>query len=115
MDHQRLKPLKGASAREQTAFTMKTIKELLAEELTAGDELGEAEPKEAIEAAPSKDVPAQNVEAKAEPAAKVATAAPKPSRPEVPKASSFPRITPASEAPVEAPKSRSFLGRIFKG
>ncbi|MGJ8605446.1 MAG: hypothetical protein ACSHXH_15080 [Marivita sp.] len=32
MEYQRLKPISGVSAKEATAFTMKTIKELIAEE-----------------------------------------------------------------------------------
>ncbi|WP_299192579.1 hypothetical protein [uncultured Litoreibacter sp.] len=38
MEYERLKPLKGVSAAEPTAFTKKTIKELLAEEGAEGSE-----------------------------------------------------------------------------
>ena len=54
MEYGRLQPLKGASAAEPTAFTKKTIKELLAEE---GVDASEAQLSRAPDAQPRRPVP----------------------------------------------------------
>lgn len=134
MEHLRLKPIEGASGREKTAFTMKTIKELLAEDgskeskdlllnasspegdvAQAGDVVSETPVPVAAEAAPVVAAPA--VVAPVVEAAPVIeeeqVGAPIPKL-VVSKAASLPPIPPAPEvaaAPVAKP--RSFLGRLM--
>ncbi|SFR40555.1 hypothetical protein [Litoreibacter janthinus] len=107
MEHTRLQPIKGTSAREKTAFTMKTIKELLAEEGTDASQVLNADPApKAADPAPEvKAAPAVSSERVASPAPKAAT----------PKAAALPPITPAPSASAEtdADKPRSFLGRLI--
>lgn len=100
MDHQRLKPIKGASAREKTAFTLKTIQELLAEELAVPEaEEPAAEPK------------AEATAAEAKPEAAVA-----PKKPKV-KADAFPKIAPlkSEDKPAAKPAKKSSLFGRFIG
>ncbi|RLJ60267.1 hypothetical protein BCF46_0465 [Litoreibacter meonggei] len=104
MEHTRLQPIKGASAREKTAFTMKTIKELLAEETArASQEPVSPDPEPAPEA---KDAPAVEAEQAAPPTPEKAKS----------KAAALPPITPAPGAKAAekpAQKPRSFLGRLI--
>ncbi len=102
MEYGRLQTIKGVNGREPTAFTKKTIKELLAEE---GAEAADAElmqsaaPKPAPQPKPQKAAPQPRAEA------------PKPAAPE-PARERFEELAPqASEKP--AAKSRSLLGRLI--
>jgi hypothetical protein len=104
MEHQRLKPIQGASAREKTAFTMKTIKELLAEETSKESSVPEpmiAEP------APEVSTP---------PAVEAVQAAPPAPEPAAPKAAVLPTLPPlaeADDAEQVADKPRSLFGRLI--
>ncbi|EPX81649.1 hypothetical protein [Litoreibacter arenae] len=101
MDHKNLQPLKGASAREKTAFTMKTIKELLAEETESAKN---------AEAKPVGDTsPAQAAEEPAPRAAPVENTAPVEAV--APQEEASPSDVEPNEQAIEAP--RSFLGRLI--
>lgn len=128
MEYGRREPMKSTSAKEPTAFTMKTIQELLAEEIAAGG----ADPTQPVpqpEAglqmpphlrAPSPQPPINEIAAtnKAEPIAGTApqveaerNASPM-AMPPVEIAADQP---PAETTPPAQPKSRSFLRRLIGG
>lgn len=116
-EYLRLQPLKGVSGQEATAFTKKTIKQLLIEE--AAEAETEAE-KALAERAFAEQDQAEDQAA----AIVVATPAPKPqsalqqpphmrsAMPEPIVATSEPAAAPVAESPVEKP--RSFLKRLIK-
>lgn len=114
MEHLRLKPIKGASGREKTAFTMKTISELLAEEGSAATQTpmmrsSSIEP----ETQQAPDQPCEDpVAAEPEPVNNTAPAIEEMrTAPLAQKASALPPITPVAEA--SAKKPRSLLGRLI--
>ncbi len=120
MEHTRLKPMQGASGREKTAFTMQTIQEMLAEEVSNVKGTPKAsssaavpnlqQPPHMVRAAPPEPVAAK-------PSLKASTAqltvAPMP-MPVIPKAASFPAIAPTGQETEDAAaKPRSFFGRLI--
>ncbi|TDT72954.1 hypothetical protein BDE40_3132 [Litoreibacter halocynthiae] len=111
MEHGRLQPMKGASGREKTAFTMKTIKELLEEEA-----LKKTQTPMPLPTAPEVQKPEAAAPSASEPYAEAATPAVEPKKPAAQKAAALPPISPApaaraTEQPAEKP--RSFLGRLI--
>ncbi|WP_298256631.1 hypothetical protein [uncultured Litoreibacter sp.] len=120
MDHTRLKPMEGVSGREKTAFTMKTIQELLAEEIAAPTPTATPAVEAAPEQPPHVAVAAEEPKpVAAKPALRTTTAAertmPPMPLPELTKASALPPIAPADEAEAEpVSKPRSFLGRLMR-
>ncbi len=90
MEYGRLEPLKGNSAPEPTAFTKKTIKELLAEE---GVDASEAQLQREPVAAAGVEQPPQ-AQARSDESVKVAFA-------------------PLADPEVPAERPKSFLGRLL--
>ncbi len=124
MEYAKREPIKGASGREPTAFTMKTIKELLAEDESGS---GDAEtmrtplPKSQVQQPPHMrgPVPVVAKPANSKPALK-ASAAPKIDADITAPPQALPKMvaTPAPAAePVLAtePKKRSLFGRLIGG
>jgi hypothetical protein len=119
MEHTRLKPMEGISGREKTAFTMKTIQELLAEEVSsdAGAPAADAPAPESGLQQPPHMTNAAPVEPAAKPALRTTTAPaveaertmPPMPLPPIAKADALPTIAPATEEP----KPRSLFGRLI--
>ncbi|SHF63248.1 hypothetical protein SAMN05444273_108137 [Litoreibacter ascidiaceicola] len=111
MEHGRLQPMKGASGREKTAFTMKTIKELLEEEA-----LKKTQTPMPLPTVPEVQEPEAAAPSAPEPSAEAAAPAVEAEKPAAPKAAALPPIPPApvaqaAEQPAEKP--RSLLGRLI--
>lgn len=128
MEYGRLEPIKGVSAQEPTAFTKKTIKELLAEEAAALEaKAAEAEAQktkaatELAEKAKAARVRADEAAARPAPEAQMPpqpepeTAGPRVQQPPHMRAAFDPlppqEVTKIQELP--GGKARSLLGRIF--
>ena len=121
MEYAKREPIKGASGREPTAFTMKTIKELLAEDTTMPAEAVTMQtplPKSQVQTPPHLRgavpvVPAR-VAQKAKPALK-ASAAPRIDADITAPPQALPKLAPVEPEPTPEPEpvKKSFLGRLM--
>ncbi|WP_299694993.1 hypothetical protein [uncultured Tateyamaria sp.] len=125
MEYVKREPIKGASGREPTAFTMKTIKELLAEDAARSadaETMRTPLPKSHVQQPPHMQGPVPVVPAKAKPATRPtlkASAAPRIDADITAPPQALPKLTPAApEMQVEikpAPAKKSLLGRLIGG
>ena len=123
MEYVRREPIKGASGREPTAFTMKTIKELLAEDAAKPAEAVTMQtplPKSHVQTPPHLRGAVPVVPARVAPATKPAlkaSSAPKIDADITAPPQALPKLTPVEPepAPEPAPVKKSLLGRLMGG